>query len=67
MRKRVEKDPARADYMDFAISPVEDAEGEELEIFTLNEASRAAVAKAKKQTSDREAFERNKKKRALAG
>lgn len=63
MRKRVQADPAKRDYMDFAISPVEDAEGEQLEIFKLNASSRAAVEKAKTQVAAREA---SAKERALA-
>ncbi|MCG8377279.1 MAG: hypothetical protein MI702_12440, partial [Chlorobiales bacterium] len=49
MRKQVQKDPANKTYTDFAIQPVEDAEEENLEIFNLNDASREAVAKAKRQ------------------
>ena len=47
IRKRVQNDPANKHYMDLALTPVEDAEGEELEMFDLNESSKAAVAKAK--------------------
>ena len=49
MRKRIQKDPAKATYSDFAIKPVEDAEEEKLEIFSLNEAAKEAVTKAKRQ------------------
>ncbi len=46
MRKDVRK---AAPYTDFAITPVVDAEAETLEMFSLNDASRAAVDKAKRQ------------------
>jgi radical SAM superfamily enzyme YgiQ (UPF0313 family) len=49
MRTRVERDPASKTYTDFAITPVIDAEEEALEMFDLNEASRAAVDKARRQ------------------
>ena len=42
-------DPAAKTYTDLAITPVVDAEGEALEMFELNDASRAAVEKARKQ------------------
>ena len=53
-RKQVESEPDRSTYRDFAITPVENAEEEKLEIFDLNEESRAAVAKAQKQAKARE-------------
>ncbi|WP_434055075.1 MAG: B12-binding domain-containing radical SAM protein [Roseibium sp.] len=49
LRKRIQKDPKGADYTDFAIQPVTDAENEDLEIFNLNDAAKQAVAKAKRQ------------------
>ncbi len=49
MRKRAQKDPTAAAYMDLAISPVEDAPGEHLEMFELNDSARAAVEKAVRQ------------------
>jgi radical SAM superfamily enzyme YgiQ (UPF0313 family) len=49
MRYRVRNDPASRTYTDLAITPVVDAEGEALEMFELNEASRAAVEKARRQ------------------
>jgi len=49
MRKRIQKDPASKTYTDFAIKPVGEAEEESLEIFSLNESAKAAVAKAKRQ------------------
>ena len=55
MRSRVQRDPASRTYTDLAITPVVDAEGEALEMFDLNEASRAAVQKARRQTEKREA------------
>jgi hypothetical protein len=53
MRARVERDPASLRYTDVAIAPVVDAEGEALEMFELNESSRAAVEKARRQAEDR--------------
>ena len=47
MRKRLLKEAA--DYTDLAITPVAEAETESLELFGLNESSRAAVAKARRQ------------------
>ncbi|MET1415752.1 B12-binding domain-containing radical SAM protein [Roseibium sp. HPY-6] len=49
LRKRIQQDPQGANYSDFAIQPVTDAESENLEIFTLNDAAKEAVAKAKRQ------------------
>jgi radical SAM superfamily enzyme YgiQ (UPF0313 family) len=49
MRARVERDPASKTYTDLAMAPVIDAEGEALEMFQLNDASRAAVDKARRQ------------------
>ena len=53
MRNRVDKDPACKTYMDLAIAPVVDAEGENLEMFDLNASSRAAVEKARRQARSR--------------
>jgi radical SAM superfamily enzyme YgiQ (UPF0313 family) len=53
LRMRVERDPASKHYMDAAIAPVVDAEGEALEMFELNESSRAAVEKARRQAEGR--------------
>ena len=50
-------DPASKTYTDLAITPVVDAEGEALEMFELNDASRAAVEKARRQAQMREARE----------
>jgi hypothetical protein len=53
MRNKVEKDPASKTYMDLAIAPVVDAEGEDLEMFDLNVSSRIAVDKARRQARSR--------------
>jgi radical SAM superfamily enzyme YgiQ (UPF0313 family) len=53
MRKRLEEDPAASRHQDLATTPVIDAEGEALEMFELNDASRAAVEKARRQARDR--------------
>ena len=53
MRQRVQKDPAAKHYTDLAITPVVEAENEALAMFDLNESSRAAVVKARRQAHDR--------------
>jgi hypothetical protein len=53
LRRRVERDPAKLAYTDLAITKVVDAEGEALEMFELNAASRAAVEKARRQADER--------------
>jgi radical SAM superfamily enzyme YgiQ (UPF0313 family) len=53
IRNRVEKDPASKRYLDLAIAPVVDAEGEALEMFDLNASSRVAVEKARRQAQGR--------------
>ncbi len=53
MRYRVRSDPATKTYSDFAIRPVIDAETETLELFSLNQSSRAAVEKARGQAERR--------------
>ena len=49
MRTRVQRDPASKTYRDLATTPVIDAEGEALDMFELNESSKAAVEKARRQ------------------
>ena len=49
--RRIKRDPATASYMDLAITPVEDAEDEHLEMFEHSDAAKAAVAKAKAQAA----------------
>jgi radical SAM superfamily enzyme YgiQ (UPF0313 family) len=58
MRARVERDPASKSYTDLAITPVVEAEEETLEMFELNEASRAAVDKARRQAKRHKEGER---------
>jgi radical SAM superfamily enzyme YgiQ (UPF0313 family) len=53
MRNRVTKDPSSKTYRDLAITPVIDAEAEALEMFDLNDSSRAAVDKARRQADRR--------------
>jgi hypothetical protein len=53
IRQRLRRDASARDYRDLATEPVVDAESEALEMFALNEASRAAVAKARRQAEDR--------------
>ena len=53
MRYRVQAVPGAKAYSDFAITPVIDAEGEELEMFALNDSARAAVEKARHQAERR--------------
>jgi hypothetical protein len=49
VRRRVEADPAGADYRDLALTPVTEAEIDDLEIFRATDSARQAVAKAKQQ------------------
>jgi hypothetical protein len=53
MRNKVDRDPASNTYMDLAIAPAVDPEGEDLEMFDLNASSRAAVEKARRQARSR--------------
>ena len=53
MRYRVQADPNAKAYSDFAITPVVDAEGEELEMFALHDSARATVEKARHQAERR--------------
>jgi len=53
IRKRLENDPANRTYADLATTRVVDAETEHLEMFELNDSSRAVVEKAKKQAEQR--------------
>ena len=53
LRKRLERDASVRTYRDLATTKVVDAEHEHLEMFELNEAARAAVAKAQKQAEGR--------------
>jgi radical SAM superfamily enzyme YgiQ (UPF0313 family) len=63
LRKRIQNDESARNYRDFSMMPVEDAEHEELEMFEVNEAARAAVAKAQ---ADAVAREARKKRKAQA-
>jgi len=58
MRNRIQNDPASKTYSDLAIAPVIDAEGEALEMFELNQSSRVAVEKARRQAHKHNAGER---------
>ena len=51
--QRIKRDPATANYTDLALTPVEDAEDEHLEMFEHSDAAKAAVAKAKAQAASR--------------
>ena len=53
MRYRVQAAADARAYSDFAITPVIDAEGEELEMFALNDSARATVEKARHQAERR--------------
>jgi hypothetical protein len=48
-RRRILKDPKRMEYKDLAITPVQEGEMDELEIFNVTEGGRAAVAKVRHQ------------------
>ena len=51
--KQIKNDPATQTYTDLALSPVDDAEEEALEMFEHSEAAQAAVAKAKAEAEAR--------------
>jgi radical SAM superfamily enzyme YgiQ (UPF0313 family) len=59
MRKRLQKDPSLKAYRDLATTRVVEAEAEHLEMFELNDSSRAAVEKARKQAEQRKVRERH--------
>ncbi|MBV9976510.1 MAG: radical SAM protein [Hyphomicrobiales bacterium] len=46
-RRRILKNPKRRDYMDLALTPVQEGEMDTLEIFTATEGGRAAVKKTR--------------------
>jgi len=60
MRKRVQRDPASKTYRDLAMEPVIEAESEALEMFEINDAARATVAKAKNDADKRRSREAEK-------
>jgi hypothetical protein len=49
MRRQILKDPRRLEYKDLAITPVQEGEMDELEIFNATQGGRAAVAKVRQQ------------------
>ena len=53
LRYRIQADPTAKAHLDLAIRPVTDAEEEALEMFSLNDAARAAVEKARAQAQRR--------------
>ena len=48
LRRKIRNDPARWDYRDRAMAPVEDGDVETLELFTHNEGARSAVQHARR-------------------
>ncbi|MFI5014418.1 MAG: B12-binding domain-containing radical SAM protein [Hyphomicrobiales bacterium] len=48
-RRRILKDPKRSEYMDLALTPVQEGEMDTLEIFNVTQGGRAAVAKVRQQ------------------
>jgi len=48
LRRKILRDPTRADYIDTAITPVHDHEDEELELFTHSQAAQDAVEHIRK-------------------
>jgi hypothetical protein len=56
IRRRVEADAAAAEYRDLALTPVTEAEIDDLEIFRATESARQAVAKAKRQRAQQSAL-----------
>ena len=55
MRKRIQREAARAPYTDLALTPVGEAEDEALEMFRHTDAAKAAVDKAKRLAAGRRA------------
>ncbi len=53
MCQRIKRDPATMSYTDLALTPVDDAEEEDLEMFGHTEAAQAAVAKAQGEAAAR--------------
>src|SRR5579864_952830 len=53
VRKRIKRDPQARDYMDQALMPVVAGELDTLEMFTANDAARAAVTKARREEQAR--------------
>jgi len=53
LRHRIQRDPASKAYTDLALTPVDAAAEEDLEMFDLNDSARAAVAKARGQANAR--------------
>ncbi len=54
IRKRIARDPHPRAYTDLAMTPVVDAEHDSLQMFELNDSSRAAVGKARRQAEERQ-------------
>ena len=52
---KVERDPEKNDYMDISLSPVEEHDLDELDMFRATESSQAAVTKFRKQRASRTA------------
>ena len=48
IKRAVNRDPSRRNYMDAALAPVDDHETETMEMFTHNEGARSEVARAKR-------------------
>ena len=60
MRKRIQNDPAAKSYTDVALTPVEEAAEEHLEMFELNDSAKAAVEKARQQAEAKAKHEAKK-------
>ncbi len=66
MRKRIQNDPGARSYTDLALTPVEDAAEEHLEMFELNDSAKAAVEKARQQAEAKAKHEAKKAAKAAA-
>jgi hypothetical protein len=53
VRKEIKRDPQARDYMDQALTPVVENELDTLEMFTANDAAKAAVSKARREDQAR--------------
>ncbi len=56
VRRQIKADPKRHDYMDLALTPVQDDEFDELALFTSSASAQAAVGKTRAEDAKRQAY-----------
>ncbi len=54
--KRVENDPAKLDYMDLSLTPADDADFDNLELFAASDAAKKAADRARKKSAGQDAL-----------